>query len=567
MKKILPVFIALAVLVILVFFTFTFMSSRAALAAQNVYVLQDDGTIISAGNLVNIGNAIRKFYAVYPNKDVYDFLNFFTTANDPTQPHYHFPVKNDISGIGLPISDSSSVYGNPHKLIGTNFFNNSFNTNDTSLIRSNFDVITHETTHQWLMYIGDTRNCTTDCKYQNLKFRSEDGFHYARWADTGFIRDGLQWSDTNAGFAWKDNGNGTVSTVQEQRRGLSPLSLYLMGLIPSSQVPNFKYVIPNDPSDIYNTTIAGTLTSISINDLITKYGARNPSFSSSQKNFTAAFILLSRSGETPTADQINAINYVADNYPAEWNYQTYGMSTLNGAISIPTPTPSPTLTPTLTPTPTPTPICSWWMTSCQPTPTPTLTPVSTPTPTPTCYSWMPCWTSPTPTPTPAPITSVEAVRFSGDPMVYVVQGTKIKWVPNPDVFSGLGLNWASVEVIPVSQKTNFQRAKLLRAENDEKVFYITEGGLKRHIPNIETFNSYGNLWQDVVVVKDFELSAIADNQLIRQAGDSKVYKLENGQKRWIKTADVFNRLGLNWAQIAPINGTELSSYPLETPIE
>ena len=200
------------------------------------------------------------------------------------------------------------------------------------------------------------------------------------------------------------------------------------------------------------------------------------------------------------------------------------------------------------------------------TPTPTPSPALTPTPTPTCY-WWEGQCQPAPTPTPAPITSVEAVRFSGDPMVYVVQGTKIKWVPNPDVFSGLGLNWASVEVIPVSQKTNFQRAKLLRAENDEKVFYITEGGLKRHIPNIETFNSYGNLWQDVVVVKDFELSAIADNQLIRQAGDSKVYKLENGQKRWIKTADVFNRLGLNWAQIAPINGTELSSYPLETPIE
>ncbi len=152
-------------------------------------------------------------------------------------------------------------------------------------------------------------------------------------------------------------------------------------------------------------------------------------------------------------------------------------------------------------------------------------------------------------------------------MVYVVQGTEIKWVPSPDVFDSLGLNWTSVEVVPASQKANFQRAKLLRAENDEKVFYITEGGLKRHIPNVETFNSYGNLWQDVVVVKDFELSAIPDNQLVRQTGDGKVYELENGQKRWIKTADAFNRLGLNWAQIAPVNGTELNSYPMGAPIE
>ncbi len=203
-------------------------------------------------------------------------------------------------------------------------------------------------------------------------------------------------------------------------------------------------------------------------------------------------------------------------------------------------------------TPTPTP---------SPTPTPTPTPISTPTPTPTCYWWEGQCQS-TPIPTPAPITSiVEAIRFDGDPMVYVVQENKIKWVPNPDVFNSLGLNWASVEVVPISQKTNFQRAKLLRAENDQKVYYITESGLKRHIPNIETFNSYGNQWQDVVVVKPLELLAITDNQLIRQAGDSKVYKLENGQKRWIKTAEAFNYLGLNWAQIAPINSVEISSYP------
>jgi hypothetical protein len=140
-------------------------------------------------------------------------------------------------------------------------------------------------------------------------------------------------------------------------------------------------------------------------------------------------------------------------------------------------------------------------------------------------------------------------------------------VPNPDVFNNLGLNWPSIKVIPASQKTNFQRAKLLRAENNQKVYYITEGGLKRHILNIEVFDSYGNLWQDVVVVKDFELSAIPDNQLIRQVGDSKVYKLENGQKRWIKTAEAFNNLGLNWAQIAPVNSTELNNYPENTSIE
>jgi hypothetical protein len=220
--------------------------------------------------------------------------------------------------------------------------------------------------------------------------------------------------------------------------------------------------------------------------------------------------------------------------------------TVKGRMIIPAETPTPTSTPALTPTSTPIPTCQWWE-SCGQTPTPTPTPTSTPTPT--------------------FVMPGQAIRFDSDPMVYVFRENKIKWVPNPDVFNGLGLNWGSIEIIPANQKSNFQRAKLLRAENDEKVFYITEGGLKRHIPNIETFNSYGNLWQDIISVKPFELLAITDNQLIRQSGDSKVYKLENGQKRWIKTAETFNRLGLNWTQIAPVNSVEINSYPEGSAIE
>ena len=107
----------------------------------------------------------------------------------------------------------------------------------------------------------------------------------------------------------------------------------------------------------------------------------------------------------------------------------------------------------------------------------------------------------------------------------------------------------------------------MRAEGDTRVYYITEGGLKRHIPNPTVFLSYGNKWSDVVTVEPFELSAIPDNILIREEGKPEVYKLENGQKRWIKTAEIFNRLGYKWDEIAPVNPVEINSYPLGTPIE
>ena len=232
------------------------------------------------------------------------------------------------------------------------------------------------------------------------------------------------------------------------------------------------------------------------------------------------------------------------------------------------------------------------------TPLPISTPTPTPTPTPTVTSppvactmeaklcpdgktyvsrippkceFAPCPTpipSPKPTPISTPTPPPKLIRFSYDPKVYeLTNENQIKWVPSVDVFNQLGFDWKNVTVEPPTKASSYQRIKLMRAEGDTKVYYITEKGFKRHIPNEETFLSYSNKWSDIVVVKPFELSAIPDNILIRQEGKPEVYKLENGTKRWIKTAEVFNRLDFKWNEIAPVNAVELNSYPLGEPIE
>ncbi len=188
-----------------------------------------------------------------------------------------------------------------------------------------------------------------------------------------------------------------------------------------------------------------------------------------------------------------------------------------------------------------------------PTPSPTPTPVSTPFP------------SPSPSAAKPPI---RLIRFSNNPKVYeVTEENQIKWVPSITVFNQLGLDWKNVAVEPPSKAPQYQRVKLMRVEGDTEVYYITEGGLKRHVPNPAIFLSYGNKWSEVVTVKPFELSAISDNVLLREEGKPEVYKLENGTKRWVKTAEVFNRLGYRWNEIALVNSTELNSYPQGAPIE
>lgn len=293
-------------------------------ATLEVFVMQDDGTLVQSGNVVDVEAVSRKFYSLYPNKDNYDFLNIFTTFVDSSKPHLHYMVRNNVTGIGGGQSNPSSAFGSS-KLLGVNFFNTTYTADELNSseqsIKSNLNIIDHELSHQWLMYV---RN--------NFGFEADDGAHYGRWANTGFTRDGQQWTDTNGGWLWKDNQNGTLSIPDSSfsaKRGFSKFSLYLMGLVPSSDVPDLEVVVPKDPTDKISRTIVGTFKKVSINDIITKYGERNPSYQNSQKNFRMAYILLSKKGETPAQYQLNAINYIAQNYSSEWNYVTYGKSTIN----------------------------------------------------------------------------------------------------------------------------------------------------------------------------------------------------------------------------------------------
>jgi len=159
------------------------------------------------------------------------------------------------------------------------------------------------------------------------------------------------------------------------------------------------------------------------------------------------------------------------------------------------------------------------------------------------------------------------LRAIGQERVYKVVNGKLLWVPTISAFNAQGLKWSDIQSVPESEINNYQKAKLLKAAGDQKIYYITNSGLKRHILNEQVFNSYNNKWNDVVSVSGTELNAYPDNNLIKQEGDNKVYKLESGQKRWIKTAEAFNRLKYDWNKVAPANATEVNAYQEGTPIE
>ncbi len=302
----------------------------ASLAAKNIFILNDDGTIIGQNDSVNVSSAISNFYKAHPDKDIYDFISIFNTFTDSTQPHLHYQVKNSVEGIGLGIFDASSQFGNPKNLLGVNYMNSSYTSpgqTSPSLLQANFSVLTHEIVHQWAMFIGDRISCGVDCA-SGWKFKADDAWHFSRWANTKFTRNGQMLSDVNGGFAWTDNGNGTYTVGDSVTQGFSPLTLYLMGLLPASSFSGFSFIQPTT-NDYNLTTVTGSLKTLSLSDLVRQYGVRTPDYSSSQKDFKMAYVILAHKGEQPTKDQLDAINYIADNYPKQWSIETNGASTIN----------------------------------------------------------------------------------------------------------------------------------------------------------------------------------------------------------------------------------------------
>lgn len=116
-------------------------------------------------------------------------------------------------------------------------------------------------------------------------------------------------------------------------------------------------------------------------------------------------------------------------------------------------------------------------------------------------------------------------------------------------------------------RVEIYEAKLVKAATESSIYQLLKNGFKKHIINPEVFASYGYQWKDVVVIPDEEIRAYSDIDLIKGEGDYKVYKIEDGIKRWIKTEEAFERLGYDWSKIILMNATELSVYQIGEPIK
>jgi len=98
--------------------------------------------------------------------------------------------------------------------------------------------------------------------------------------------------------------------------------------------------------------------------------------------------------------------------------------------------------------------------------------------------------------------------------------------------------------------------------------YVIDGNTKRWIKTADVFIKLGYKWRWIEQVEDYLLSDYKEGAvvsvvkthpngtLVKYPGSSTVYLLENGKKRPISSADAFNRMGFDWSRIITISKRE-----------
>jgi len=152
------------------------------------------------------------------------------------------------------------------------------------------------------------------------------------------------------------------------------------------------------------------------------------------------------------------------------------------------------------------------------------------------------------------------IRAINDYKVYLVVNSIKRHIPNPQIFLNYGFNWEDVKDVPQSTINKYHRAHLIRESRQGKIYYLSSGNIKKHIPTSEIFNSYNNNWDDIQVISKPEMDAYPESNLIQLSGDDRIYLIEGNVKRWIPSAEIFNTRGFDWNHIIKVNEIELKWY-------
>ncbi|MFA7169649.1 MAG: N-acetylmuramoyl-L-alanine amidase [Candidatus Paceibacterota bacterium] len=157
--------------------------------------------------------------------------------------------------------------------------------------------------------------------------------------------------------------------------------------------------------------------------------------------------------------------------------------------------------------------------------------------------------------------------------VYFIENGKKRLFTSATLFNKLGYSWAKVKTD--NEADYYMNGDVMCYENgtlvkskDSSSVYLIEDGKKRIFTSGTLFEKLGYKWSGIVTAENSELSAYANGAnvtypngtLIRGAGTSTVYLVDNGQKREITSATLFSKLGYSFDNVIEIPKESLFDY-------
>jgi len=279
------------------------------------------------------------FYDRYP--DDYDAIVTFTQFPVLMLP-FARTLRFDVRGVGFEErygagaigTDFSSEAGSAGELDGLVFmcdeaFWDRVAADDGE--REILYVLAQEFGHRWAAYLPLPGDADPDV------LRDTTGTH---WSFTVGGLDAPSPMQVPDGFTLTDNADGTF-LLKKAPLGASyaSLDLYVMGLLPATDVPDFWFVrnpIPDmltiDAWSDAGMTISGERTPVSFQDVVTALGPRVPSVEDAPKSFRTAFVAVVLPGTEPDPAFLEFVDQTRVAWESYFSETTRGLGNVDTAL-------------------------------------------------------------------------------------------------------------------------------------------------------------------------------------------------------------------------------------------
>jgi hypothetical protein len=146
------------------------------------------------------------------------------------------------------------------------------------------------------------------------------------------------------------------------------------------------------------------------------------------------------------------------------------------------------------------------------------------------------------------------IRLKGKTQTYVIRGGRKCYIPDPDTFHTMGYRWD--QVIEVDQATLDSIITGIPIQSVKPPFQYTPPGQTPGVPPPTGPTPYQ---------PQSSFPFFQDGTLIKGSGPD-IYLIENGVRRLIPDMETFKAMGFNWGSVINIDDQKLGDVPLGAPV-